>query len=194
MTPKTVSPHVSGFGLLRLFSTTQCWYTSSKVAFYKSFSRPAAKVFLGAIFVYQSAYWVWTKLETDEIRQLKTGTYISKHADRINSLNIHVDEILSLEREIQQTIERKSSASGIWRTTCQLHVTLGFISIPAFWLKTAGDFSNKMLNRGPIEITLPFYEKWSKSLLIRQTTGSTFLIGYLTGIGWRRKSAWRRDI
>ena len=41
-----------------------------------------------------------------------------------------------------------------------LGVNLGFISIPAFELRTAGDFSSNMLNRGPIQMPLPLYEKW----------------------------------
>lgn len=48
--PKTVSPHVG---------------------FYKSFGRPIVKVFLGAVVTYQVTYLVWTKLETDEIKQQK---------------------------------------------------------------------------------------------------------------------------
>ncbi|KAA6416042.1 MAG: hypothetical protein FRX48_00761 [Lasallia pustulata] len=45
---------------------------SPHVAFYKSFGRPVAKVFLGAVFTYQAAYWLWVKLEADEIKQHKT--------------------------------------------------------------------------------------------------------------------------
>ena len=59
--------------------------------------------------MYQSAYWAWTKLETDEIRQQKSGMYGSNHVDRIIILNIYIDEILSLEREIQQTLKKNSS-------------------------------------------------------------------------------------
>lgn len=36
--------------------------------FYKTFTRPVAKVLLMAIFTYQLAYWGWVKLEQDEIR------------------------------------------------------------------------------------------------------------------------------
>jgi len=41
------------------------------VGFYKSFGRPTAKVFLGAVFTYQIVYYTWVKLETDEIKQTK---------------------------------------------------------------------------------------------------------------------------
>jgi hypothetical protein len=44
-----------------------------QVGFYKSFGRPVAKVFLGAICVYQAAYWGWKKLEVDEMKREKTG-------------------------------------------------------------------------------------------------------------------------
>ncbi|KAL2046048.1 hypothetical protein N7G274_001495 [Stereocaulon virgatum] len=43
--------------------------TSPHVGFYKSFGRPIAKVFLGAVFTYQVVYWTWVKLETEEIRE-----------------------------------------------------------------------------------------------------------------------------
>jgi len=43
-----------------------------RVGFYQTFGRPIAKVFLGAIFTYQVTYWLWTKLEMDEIKHDKT--------------------------------------------------------------------------------------------------------------------------
>lgn len=42
-----------------------------KVGFYKTFGRPIAKVFLGAVFTYQAVYLFWVKLETDEIKDKK---------------------------------------------------------------------------------------------------------------------------
>lgn len=41
------------------------------MGFYRSFGRPIAKVFLGAVVTYQTVYWVWVKLETDEIKDYK---------------------------------------------------------------------------------------------------------------------------
>lgn len=32
-----------------------------------------AKVFLGAVVTYQAVYWLWVKLETDEMKDLKNG-------------------------------------------------------------------------------------------------------------------------
>ncbi|KAJ4145745.1 hypothetical protein LMH87_004582 [Akanthomyces muscarius] len=37
-------------------------------SFYKTFSRPIAKVMILAVFTYQVAYWSWIKLEADEVR------------------------------------------------------------------------------------------------------------------------------
>ncbi|KJZ75559.1 hypothetical protein HIM_05022 [Hirsutella minnesotensis 3608] len=36
--------------------------------FYKTFTRPVAKVLLLAVFTYQVVYWSWVKLEADEAR------------------------------------------------------------------------------------------------------------------------------
>lgn len=66
-----MSPHVSpnysfsGF----LFSD------SPQVGFYRSFGRPIAKVFLGAMFTYQMTYLLWLKLETEETKADQNGTY-----------------------------------------------------------------------------------------------------------------------
>ncbi|KAL6849778.1 hypothetical protein ACO1O0_009323 [Amphichorda felina] len=40
----------------------------SQSEFYKTFTRPVAKVLLIAVLTYQFVYWSWMKLETDEIR------------------------------------------------------------------------------------------------------------------------------
>ncbi|GKT49307.1 uncharacterized protein ColSpa_09488 [Colletotrichum spaethianum] len=39
--------------------------------FYKTFTRPVLKTLLMATLTYQIAYWSWTKLEQDEIREEK---------------------------------------------------------------------------------------------------------------------------
>jgi hypothetical protein len=41
--------------------------------FYKTFTRPIAKVLLTATLTYQFLYWAWVKLETDEIRAETDG-------------------------------------------------------------------------------------------------------------------------
>jgi len=45
--------------------------SSPHVGFYKTFARPVAKVLLMATLTYQVAYFVWLKLEQDEIRAQK---------------------------------------------------------------------------------------------------------------------------
>ncbi|KAL2004367.1 hypothetical protein VTN02DRAFT_2013 [Thermoascus thermophilus] len=60
----------------RAFATTPARSNSSEgsnsvkegLAAFKAFSRPFAKVFLGAVFTYQVIYWTWLKLEMDEAK------------------------------------------------------------------------------------------------------------------------------
>ncbi|KAJ3479649.1 hypothetical protein NLG97_g8266 [Lecanicillium saksenae] len=51
----------------RTYATEQS--TNPTASFYKTFSRPIAKVMILAVFTYQVAYWSWTKLEADEARE-----------------------------------------------------------------------------------------------------------------------------
>ncbi|GAW12668.1 hypothetical protein ANO14919_020380 [Xylariales sp. No.14919] len=53
--------------------------------FYKTFGRPIAKVFLMAIFTYQLVYYLWVRLEQDEVRA-KMQTTISDLETRIEKL------------------------------------------------------------------------------------------------------------
>jgi hypothetical protein len=46
---------------------------SRVAAFYKTFSYPVLKCFLGALFTYQLAYYLWFKLEVVEEKALKDG-------------------------------------------------------------------------------------------------------------------------
>ena len=41
----------------------------NQVGFYKEFARPIAKVLLMAMLTYQLTYWLWVKLEKDEIKK-----------------------------------------------------------------------------------------------------------------------------
>ena len=56
---------------LRLISACQ------QIGFYKTFTRPIAKVLLMATFTYQLAYWGWQKLEKEESKRNKTGQLCS---------------------------------------------------------------------------------------------------------------------
>lgn len=65
-------------------------------AFYKSFSAPILKCFLGALFTYQLAYFGWMKLEAIEEAQLKR------------------EEIKGLRGELAGAMnERKRGAEGV---------------------------------------------------------------------------------
>ncbi|KAJ6787581.1 hypothetical protein PWT90_00664 [Aphanocladium album] len=59
--------------LRRKLITTRTYATEQSAnptaSFYKTFSRPIAKVMILAVFTYQVAYWSWTKLEADEARE-----------------------------------------------------------------------------------------------------------------------------
>ncbi|KAI9674668.1 MAG: hypothetical protein M1817_001571 [Caeruleum heppii] len=61
-----------------------------QISFYSSFGRPIAKVFLGALFTYQALYWLWVKLETEEVKREKQ------------------DEIDRLEGELQRGLKSSS--------------------------------------------------------------------------------------
>ncbi|ATY66523.1 hypothetical protein A9K55_000927 [Cordyceps militaris] len=56
----------------RQLATTRTYATEKSnnptASFYKTFSRPIAKVMILAVFTYQVAYWSWIKLEADEAR------------------------------------------------------------------------------------------------------------------------------
>ncbi|KAI5815832.1 hypothetical protein BZA77DRAFT_314402 [Pyronema omphalodes] len=45
--------------------------TSPHISIYKDFGRPFIKVFLMAVFVYQTMYWGWMKMEKDELKKEK---------------------------------------------------------------------------------------------------------------------------
>jgi len=46
---------------------------SPHIGFYKTFTRPIAKVLLMATFTYQLAYWAWVKLEKEEIKRERSA-------------------------------------------------------------------------------------------------------------------------
>lgn len=55
----------------------QSYANFGKIAFYQTFGRPIAKVFLMSTFIYQLTYWAWAKLEKDEIHAEKQGSLFS---------------------------------------------------------------------------------------------------------------------
>ncbi|KAF9881319.1 hypothetical protein CkaCkLH20_01469 [Colletotrichum karsti] len=60
-------------GVTRFYSTSESGEKRPSIVgtFYKTFTRPVLKVLLMATLTYQIAYWSWTKLEQDEIRDEK---------------------------------------------------------------------------------------------------------------------------
>ncbi|KAL3418169.1 hypothetical protein PVAG01_09884 [Phlyctema vagabunda] len=62
--------------------------------FYKTFTRPVAKVLLMATFTYQLAYWGWVRLEKDEIKARKT------------------EEITALEAKLQRLTDQNLSPTS----------------------------------------------------------------------------------
>lgn len=95
----SLSPHV---GLLSDWQSIGPSLTCTKVGFYKSLGRPIAKVFFGAVFTYQVVYWLWVKLETDEIRDRKTSMclywYLLIFVPIYKSI---IEEISSLEAKVR---------------------------------------------------------------------------------------------
>ncbi|OAA66268.1 hypothetical protein ISF_04106 [Cordyceps fumosorosea ARSEF 2679] len=63
-------------------------------SFYKTFSRPIAKVMILAVFTYQVAYWSWIKLEADEARE------------KIDA------EIETLEKKVEEYKEAKAAGKS----------------------------------------------------------------------------------
>ncbi|CAG8979324.1 hypothetical protein HYALB_00002448 [Hymenoscyphus albidus] len=86
----------SGFAR-RTIQPQQGWNSSSEkptsphIGFYKTFTRPIAKVMLMAVFTYQLAYWAWVKLEKDEIKAQKTA--------EIKALEEELEKLIALAEE-----------------------------------------------------------------------------------------------
>ncbi|KZF26911.1 hypothetical protein L228DRAFT_258266 [Xylona heveae TC161] len=75
---------------------------SAHANFYKQFSRPIAKVFLPAVFTYQALYWLWVKLEKDEVKAEKEANLL---------FLVDVAEISALENKLREvTAEKKPSS------------------------------------------------------------------------------------
>ncbi|KAM3076009.1 hypothetical protein ACMFMF_005353 [Clarireedia jacksonii] len=57
--------------LQRRFASSGTPTESPTRNFYKTFTRPVAKVLLMATFTYQFVYWGWTRLEKNEMMDMK---------------------------------------------------------------------------------------------------------------------------
>lgn len=90
---------------------------SQQAQFYKTFTRPVAKVLLIAVLTYQLAYFTWSKLEADELRGEADGTFPilrnnmepSQHRNLQNGADVGGAETLKgLEAKVE---EYKSKAA-----------------------------------------------------------------------------------
>ncbi|KAM0796288.1 hypothetical protein BDR22DRAFT_868036 [Usnea florida] len=81
---------------------------SPHVGFYRSFGRPIAKVFLGAVVAYQTIYWVWVKLEVEEIKNKKRSTSSKVSITKYFAKQYLQGEISDLEAEVQSIRNRSS--------------------------------------------------------------------------------------
>ncbi|KAG8416183.1 hypothetical protein J3459_013679 [Metarhizium acridum] len=75
--------------------------------FYKTFTRPIAKVLVVAVFTYQSIYWGWVKLEADEHRQ-KTDAEIADLEAKVSTMD------KALKAEVEAKEAEKPKKKGWW--------------------------------------------------------------------------------
>ncbi|KAG6014816.1 hypothetical protein E4U54_004819 [Claviceps lovelessii] len=76
--------------------------------FYKTFTRPVAKVLVLAVFTYQFVYWGWAKLEADEHQQ-RTDAEIAELEAQVDALN--KARKLELEEKRKEEEKTKEAAS-----------------------------------------------------------------------------------
>ncbi len=99
--PAGPSPHVS------LLSDMRQEVNDAQRQFYRSFAFPVLKVVLGSMFVYQTLYWVWLKMEADEESDRKN----SKDCGCSEScLLMCVDQIEGLKKQLAETVKSVSAA------------------------------------------------------------------------------------
>ena len=86
----------------------------SKVgAFYKSFSAPILKCFLGALFTYQLAYFGWMKLETiEEVRNQKTEIK-GLQEQLAGAMNTKRREAEGVVEEVKDKVVEGAEAAGV---------------------------------------------------------------------------------
>ncbi|OAQ63502.1 hypothetical protein VFPPC_14664 [Pochonia chlamydosporia 170] len=77
--------------------------------FYKTFTRPIAKVLVVAVFTYQFVYWGWVKLEADE-HQENTDAEIADLEAKVTAL----DKARKAEIEAKEQEKEKPKKKGWW--------------------------------------------------------------------------------
>lgn len=91
----------------------------SKVgAFYRSFSAPILKCFLGALFTYQLAYFGWMKLETIEEAHDKRGEIKGLQEELAGAINRKRREaegvVGCVGEKVVEAVEGKAKKGGWW--------------------------------------------------------------------------------
>lgn len=100
-----MSPHVS-----EAFRMSLPRFMAYKVqlGFYRSFGRPIAKVFLGAVFTYQVIYFAWVKLDVEDVKDKKSSS-LNSIKQKTPKIRIYLTGVLgtlrSLEAELQKLRE-----------------------------------------------------------------------------------------
>jgi hypothetical protein len=86
----------------------------SKVgAFYKSFSAPILKCFLGALFTYQLAYFGWMKLETIEEAHDKRTEIKGLQNELASAINTKRREAEGVVEEVKDKVVEGTEAVGV---------------------------------------------------------------------------------
>ena len=81
--------------------------------FYRSWSLPFMKVFLGAMFTYQLAYYAWLKLETMEEKQQKDSESIPTLCFSLERTDvIKIAELQGLEAKLKDLRSQRRHQSN----------------------------------------------------------------------------------
>ncbi|KAG6003695.1 hypothetical protein E4U21_001803 [Claviceps maximensis] len=80
--------------------------------FYRTFSRPVAKVLVLAVFIYQFTYWGWVKLEADEHQQ-RINVEIAKLEAQVDAL-AKACKMEAMEKEAASAEEKPRTRKWWW--------------------------------------------------------------------------------
>ena len=83
-------------------------------AFYKSFSAPILKCFLGALFTYQLAYFGWMKLEAIEEAQQKKDEIKGLRGELAGAMNERKRGVEGVVQEVEGKVVEGARKRGWW--------------------------------------------------------------------------------
>ena len=83
-------------------------------AFYKSFSAPILKCFLGALFTYQLAYFGWMKLEAIEEAELKREEIRGLRGELAGAMNERKRGVEGVVEEVEGKVVEGARKRGWW--------------------------------------------------------------------------------